>query len=124
MPGCAIVGCSMQFSNLKGKNISFRSFPKDPDLDEAKQLVRDAIASGIYNDLGSGSNVDLCVITRAGAEMIRPYDVTNMKGQIQGTYSYAPGTTAVLSSKTVPLEIVETVIRSTRDAAEEAMDTA
>lgn len=50
-------------------------------LDEAKQLVRDAIAGGVFNDLGSGSNIDLCVITKDGATMLRPYDVANVKGQ-------------------------------------------
>ena len=30
---------------------------------EAKKLVLQAIAAGIDNDLGSGSNIDLCVIT-------------------------------------------------------------
>lgn len=30
---------------------------------EAKELVLQAIAAGIDNDLGSGSNIDLCVIT-------------------------------------------------------------
>jgi 20S proteasome subunit beta 2 len=30
--------------------------------EEAIELVQAAIESGIYNDLGSGSNVDLCVI--------------------------------------------------------------
>jgi 20S proteasome alpha/beta subunit len=30
--------------------------------DEAKKLVRDAIAAGILHDMGSGSNVDICVI--------------------------------------------------------------
>ena len=30
--------------------------------EEAKKLVRDAIAAGIINDMGSGSNVDLAVI--------------------------------------------------------------
>ena len=50
-------------------------------LDEAKQLVRDAIAGGVFNDLGSGSNIDLCVITKDGATMTRPYDVANVKGQ-------------------------------------------
>ena len=29
---------------------------------DAKQLVRNAIAAGIFNDMGSGSNVDLVVI--------------------------------------------------------------
>ena len=31
---------------------------------EAEQLVRKAIRAGIFNDLGSGSNVDICVITK------------------------------------------------------------
>ncbi|KPM07590.1 proteasome subunit beta type-7-like protein, partial [Sarcoptes scabiei] len=30
-------------------------------IEEGKKLVRDAVAAGIFNDLGSGSNVDLCV---------------------------------------------------------------
>ena len=30
--------------------------------EEAKKLVRDAIAAGIINDMGSGSNVDLAII--------------------------------------------------------------
>ena len=51
-----------------------------PQLEEGKKLVRDAIAAGIFNDLGSGTNVDLCVITKDGAQMLRPYDVANVKG--------------------------------------------
>ena len=45
------------------------------------QLVRDAIAAGIFNDLGSGSNVDLCVITKNKVDYIRPYDEANLKGR-------------------------------------------
>lgn len=48
---------------------------------EAKELVADAIRAGIFNDLGSGSNVDLCVITKDKTEMFRPYHVANLKGQ-------------------------------------------
>jgi hypothetical protein len=44
------------------------------------KLVRDAIAAGIFNDLGSGSNVDLCIITKDKVEYIRPYDEANKKG--------------------------------------------
>lgn len=50
-------------------------------LEPAKKLVRDAIAAGIFNDLGSGSYVDLCVITKEGVDYIRPYDKANLKGQ-------------------------------------------
>merc|ERR1712086_791383 len=32
--------------------------------EEAVQLVVDAIEAGIYNDLGSGSNVDVCIIKK------------------------------------------------------------
>lgn len=47
---------------------------------EAKQLVRDAIAAGIFNDLGSGSNIDVCVITKAKLDYIRPHDEASKKG--------------------------------------------
>ena len=45
------------------------------------KLVRDAIAAGIFNDLGSGSNIDLCVITKDKVEFLRPYDEANLKGE-------------------------------------------
>lgn len=32
--------------------------------EDAKELVLSAIAAGITNDLGSGSNIDVCVITK------------------------------------------------------------
>lgn len=48
--------------------------------DDAKRLVRDAIAAGIFNDLGSGSNIDLCVITKGKVDYIRPHDEANKKG--------------------------------------------
>ena len=50
------------------------------------KLVRDAIAAGIFNDLGSGSNVDMCVITKDKVDYIRPYEEANKKGvrSVQG----------------------------------------
>mgnify|MGYP002712601682 CR=1 FL=1 len=59
----------------------FIFFDDKSQLEEGKKLVRDAIASGIFNDLGSGSNVDLCVITRHEAQYLRPYDEANVKGK-------------------------------------------
>jgi 20S proteasome subunit beta 2 len=46
-------------------------------LDEAKELVADAVQAGITNDLGSGSNVNLAVITQAGTEWLKNYRKTN-----------------------------------------------
>lgn len=39
--------------------------------DEAVALVTEAISAGIYHDLGSGSHVDYCVITKDKSEMFR-----------------------------------------------------
>ena len=50
-------------------------------LEEGKKLVRDAIAAGVFNDLGSGSYIDLCVITKDSVDYIRPYEKANLKGQ-------------------------------------------
>lgn len=47
---------------------------------QAKQLVQDAIAAGIFNDLGSGSNIDVCVITKAKVDYIRPQQEASAKG--------------------------------------------
>lgn len=59
----------------------FFFFSKLLQEEEAKQLVRDAIAAGIYNDLGSGSNIDVCVISKNKLDFLRPYDVANRKGE-------------------------------------------
>ena len=57
-------------------------------LAEAKTLVADAIRAGIFNDLGSGSNVDICVITKDKVDYIRPYDVANEKGKRSVQYVF------------------------------------
>ncbi|XP_041826723.1 proteasome subunit beta type-10 [Melanotaenia boesemani] len=80
-------------------------FKPNMEVEEAKQLVRDAIAAGIFCDLGSGSNVDLCVITEAGVELLRGYDKPTTKGKREGQYKYKPGTTAVLTSTETRLSL-------------------
>jgi 20S proteasome subunit beta 2 len=47
--------------------------------DEAKELVADAIQAGITNDLGSGSNVNLAVITSDGTRWFKGFRVTNQR---------------------------------------------
>lgn len=79
-----------------------------PNLEEEEgvQIVRDAIAAGIFNDLGSGSNVDICIIRKGSVDYRRTYDEANKKGVKQSTYKYPRGTTAVLSTKVVDVEEV------------------
>lgn len=89
-------------------------FKPNMELEEAKQLVRDAIIAGIFCDLGSGSNVDLCVITEAGVDFLRGYDKPTTRGQKEGQYKYKQGTTAVLTKTVTPL---------TLDVVEESVQT-
>ncbi|XP_039269902.1 proteasome subunit beta type-7-like [Styela clava] len=87
---------------------------------EAMQLVRDAIAAGIFNDLGSGSNVDLCIISKGNkVEYLRPYDIANEKGVRQGDYQFKPGTTAVLSKVVKPLkfDVVSETVQEEMDTS-------
>ena len=42
----------------------------DMTEEEAKQLVCKAIRAGIFNDLGSGSNMDVCVIKKDNVDYI------------------------------------------------------
>lgn len=90
--------------------------------EEGKKLVRDAIAAGIFNDLGSGSNVDLCVIKKDGAQYLRTYDEANKKGERSLDYSYKQGTTAVLETKVHKFDVIESVVIP--GTSGEAMDTA
>jgi len=81
--------------------------------EEGKQLVADAIRAGIFNDLGSGSNVDITVITKDKVDVIRPFDEANLKGVRQGNYLFPRGTTAVLKKyeKKIQFDILSTSVK-------------
>ncbi|KAJ3300022.1 Proteasome subunit beta type-7 [Borealophlyctis nickersoniae] len=69
---------------------------KDMSREEAMELVKDAIAAGVFNDLGSGSNVDVCVIEKGKVDYRRGYFKPNERGQKEQSYKFKRGTTAVL----------------------------
>ncbi|KAJ1548543.1 proteasome core particle subunit beta 2 [Cladochytrium tenue] len=68
--------------------------------EEAVELVKDAIEAGIFNDLGSGSNVDVCVITKDNVEYLRNYRKPNEREPKAQRYVFPRGTTATLTSVT------------------------
>eukprot|EP00064_Thunnus_orientalis_P021419 superscaffoldBa00006484_g21582 len=96
---------SMGSGDLAALAILEDGFKPDLELEEAKELVRVAIHAGIMNDLGSGNNIDVCVITRQGVDYIRPYQESEYKDKRKMKYKYRPGTTPVLTEKVVPLKL-------------------
>ncbi|KAK9453345.1 nucleophile aminohydrolase [Dipodascopsis uninucleata] len=71
--------------------------------DEAMALCAEAIESGIWNDLGSGSNVDMCVMeVDKPAVLYRNYRTPNVRAEKQTSYIFSRGTTAVLKEKIIP----------------------
>ncbi|KAL1883878.1 hypothetical protein VTK73DRAFT_7666 [Phialemonium thermophilum] len=69
--------------------------------DEAVALCAEAIQAGIFNDLGSGSNVDVAVITTDRTSLLRNYITPNQKAPKLGRYIFPKGTTAVLNQKII-----------------------
>ncbi|EKM51262.1 uncharacterized protein PHACADRAFT_187814 [Phanerochaete carnosa HHB-10118-sp] len=85
---------------------------------EALDLVTAAISAGIFNDLGSGSNVDACVITAERTEMLRNFVKPNERVEKERHYVFRRGTTAIKSETVRSLLVEETVTHTG-----EAMDT-
>lgn len=88
--------------------------------EQGKELVADAIRAGVFNDLGSGNSVDVCVIRKGSVDYIRPYELSCIKGEKQGKYRYKKGTTAVLSKTVRPIVIEDENVRQIKP---ESMDT-
>lgn len=72
--------------------------------EDAVKIASEAIQAGIFNDLGSGSNVDVCVITAEKTTLMRNYIKPNQRDQKQRSYLFKRGTTAVLKEKVITRE--------------------
>lgn len=97
----------------------------DMTQEEAMDLVRKAILAGIFNDLGSGSNVDLCVITNKKTDFFRNYEIATAKGVRAASYMPPQGSTKVVKKEIIQVEydVVSTrVIRDLPTDEQEAMD--
>jgi len=81
---------------------------KDLEKQEAVDLVHAAITAGIFNDLGSGGNVDIVVITKGNVEVKRNYDKPNPR-KFRKEYKLPRGTTAVLKTELTPLDSKVTI---------------
>lgn len=102
---------SMGSGSLAAMSVLESRYKKNLSLEEGKKLVTEAIAAGVFNDLGSGSNIDLCIITKEKTEMLSS-KVVNFKAPREGNYKYPIGSTKVLKSTRIPIEIVSEITQT------------
>ena len=73
--------------------------------EDAVKICSEAIMAGIFNDLGSGSNVDVCVIEKdKPTELLRNYIKPNERVRKERDYKFRKGTTAYLNQKVITKE--------------------
>jgi len=92
------------------------------DEKEAIALVNQAIQAGIFNDLGSGSNVDICVIANAKPHNVLKYmrgyeDKINIKPEIRNKVIFPKGTTEILKKASELREVIS--VKSGMDTSAE-----
>jgi len=63
-------------------------FKDDMTEEECKDLITEAITAGIDFDIGSGSNVDLCVIKKDGVTYLRNIRTDNKKGEAKYPFTF------------------------------------
>jgi 20S proteasome subunit beta 2 len=94
------------------------SWRENMEVAEAKALVIAAVSAGIFNDLGSGSNVDICIITKDRAELTRGVVKPNERVPKEKRYVFSKGTTAFTSEEVRKLVVEEEIV-----ATGDSMDT-
>lgn len=95
---------TMGSGSLAAMSVFETQWKRDLNRDEAVKLCAEAIQAGIFNDLGSGSNVDVCVITPEKTTLLRNYITPNVREKKMRDYKFKRGTTAVLDEKIMTKE--------------------
>nr|CAR94033.1 CG18341-PA [Drosophila melanogaster]CAR94034.1 CG18341-PA [Drosophila melanogaster]CAR94037.1 CG18341-PA [Drosophila melanogaster]CAR94038.1 CG18341-PA [Drosophila melanogaster] len=106
---------AMGSGTLAAMSVLEHGWKPDLDLEQGKQLVREAISAGVFNDLGSGSNIDLCVITAKGAVYLRTDTIASEKGERLGKYGIKPNSTMVTSISVLSLQVTDERIYAVDD---------
>ncbi|EFN57009.1 hypothetical protein CHLNCDRAFT_30565 [Chlorella variabilis] len=91
---------TMGSGSLNAMAVFEAGFKDDMSREEAMALVARAIRSGVMNDLGSGSNVDLCIITKDGVEYLRNHEYLQTKTyERQFPQKFASGSVPVVRER-------------------------
>lgn len=95
---------TMGSGSLAAMSVFETQWKPNQTREEAIKLASDAIQAGIWNDLGSGSNVDVAVITKEKTTLMRNYITPNVREKKMRNYKFQKGTTAVLNEKIITKE--------------------
>jgi len=125
---------TMGSGSLAAMAVFEADFKENMTETEAKELVARSIRAGIFNDLGSGSNVDLCVIKLDTVDYLRNYECPNERTYVRSKgYDFPPGTTVLnrrnfqtATAATLPVNQIVDIIDGTPEevaAGGDAMQT-
>jgi len=113
---------TMGSGSLAAMSVFETQWKPDLDQEEAVKLASDAILAGVWNDLGSGSNVDVAIITKDKTTLKRNYIKPNEKEPKLQSYRFPKGTTAVLNEKIIKRDEIKRYISVEDVPVEEKMD--
>lgn len=106
---------TMGSGSLAAMAVFESKFKPNMEKEEAMALVHEAVLSGMSNDLFSGNNMDMCIVTEGKMDYRRGYDLHFNREMEKLDHNFKKGTTTFLTEES----------RKTGGAAEEgAMDTA
>lgn len=108
---------TMGSGSLAAMAVFERGYEDNLTEEQAKDLVKDAIKAGIFNDLGSGGNVDICVIRdNYEVEMLRNIETPNEGSVIRAQVNRPAHITMPKGCTAVLKETFESLV--VEDAAE------
>lgn len=111
---------TMGSGSLAAMSVFEAKYKEGLTREEGISMVAEAICSGIFNDLGSGSNVDICVITKGKVDYLRNHMLPNPRTYTTPQAYSFPRPTEVLMTKITQLrEKVEVIEATGGDAMEE-----
>merc|ERR1712187_394333 len=98
---------SMGSGSLAAMAVLETEYKEDLSVEDGKNLVAKAIRAGIFNDLGSGGNVDVCVLTKDDGNILRNWQKPNER-MVKARFSgFKKGVTPVLREEILKLATVE-----------------
>jgi len=106
---------TMGSGSLAAMAIFEAGYKDDLEKQEAIDLVEAAIRAGIFNDLGSGSNIDINIISREADNTVklqieRNYRTPNERKFPAAVYNFPKGTSAVLTESFTPITLRKDIL--------------